>query len=80
MSKLTLHVDHELITAAKQEAALRRTSLSRLVSDFFGILTNSGASKEAPGLPPVTASLRGCLRGAKAEREDYIDYLEKKHS
>lgn len=80
MSKLTLHVDDELIAAAKEEAVSRRTSVSKLVSDFFRVLSATRSSKPDMSLPPITSSLRGCLRGSKADLEDYIDHLEKKHS
>ena len=80
MSKLTLHVDEELIAAAKQEAASRNTSVSKLVSDYFRALSSNYPGADKQSLPPVTRSLAGCLRGADAGIEDYIDHLEAKHS
>ena len=80
MAKLTLHVPDSLIAAAKREAASRRTSVSKLVSDYFRAFGPEAGDGPAGPLPPVTASLVGCIRGADAERETYIDYLERKHS
>ena len=79
MSKLTLHVPERLIAAAKLEAARRKTSVSKMVGDYFRAF--EGRTEGAAGaLPPVTSSLVGCIRGAKDDRETYIDYLEGKHA
>lgn len=80
MSKLTLHVDDQLITLAKEEAASRGTSVSKLVSDFFRVLASKPPHPHETHLPPVTSSLLGCLEGADSDTENYIDYLEEKHS
>lgn len=81
MAKLTLHVPDNLVVAAKREAAHRRTSVSRLVSDYFRAFgSDSQRVEEAGRLPPVTASLVGCIRGADPGREAYVDYLERKHT
>ena len=82
MSKLTPHVPGSLIAAAKREAARREVSVSKVVSDDFRSLAAS-ASDHVPGpVPPITASLVGCLKGKDpdAEHEAYIDHLEQKHS
>ena len=80
MAKLTLHVSDRLVAAAKREAASRRTSVSRLVSDYFRAFSATTSSGLRPGLPPITASLVGCIRSADEDRESYVDYLELKHS
>lgn len=85
MSKLTLHVDDHLIRAAKEEASARKTSVSKLVSDYFRVLgARSLRKSEQVSLPPITASLLGCIRGADSGVEDpveaYVDYLEDKHA
>ena len=80
MGKLTLHVDDELIIAAKDEASVRNTSVSKMVSDFFLILSADGGDDKIVGLPPVTESLLGSIRGSDTEKSDYIDFLEEKHS
>lgn len=83
MAKLTLHIPDELVEAAKNEAANRSVSLSKLVSDFFRALssTEGRSPPEEPELGPITSSLYGCLDSAvEHTREDYMNYLEKKHS
>lgn len=80
MGKLTLHVPDDLVAAAKREAASRRTSVSKLVSDYFRAFGGVSAGAGLGRLPPLTASLAGCIRGADADRAAYIDYLERKHS
>jgi len=79
MAKLTLHVPDELVAAAKSEASERSVSVSKLVSDFFR------SFKQADGnglsdLAPITQSLVGCIKKDDGAQEQYIDYLEEKHS
>lgn len=82
MSKLTLHVPDELVAAAKSEATARRVSVSKLVSDFFTTLSKKHptADPEIERLAPRTRRLAGCIAATDADVEDYIDYLERKHS
>ena len=81
MAKLTLHVPDRLVVAAKREAANRNTSVSRLVSDYFRAFEATSTGDSGGGLPPITASLVGCIRGSDdSSRESYVDYLEQKHS
>ena len=77
-TKLTLRLEEELIEQAKAYAAHAGKSVSQLVADYFKQLT-TGPSKPLPQSPPVTQSLRGLLRGAQLEEEEYKKYLEKKH-
>ena len=81
MAKLTLHVPEELVAAAKKEAAIRHVSVSKLVTDFFRNLAISTQNEEPASdinLAPRTQRLSGSI--PSAETEDYIDYLEEKHS
>ncbi|MEM9478962.1 MAG: DUF6364 family protein [Verrucomicrobiota bacterium] len=79
MAKLTLHVPEELVAAAKSEAAARKVSVSKLVSDFFRHLAQRGNGPEDDHqLAPRTQRLAGCI--PDADVEEYVDYLEKKHS
>lgn len=82
MSKLTLHVPQELVSAAKSEAAARHVSVSKLVSDFFAALaaTPSATAPESKSLAPRTRRLLRCIPEADADVEEYINYLERKHS
>lgn len=79
MSKLTLHVSDPLIDAAKREAGRRGTSVSKLVSDYFRAFAAPPSADSGESLPPVTASLVGCIRDADDSRESYLEFLEKKH-
>jgi len=80
MAKLTLHVTEHLVSVAKSEAAARRVSVSKLVSDFFAFLasTRNDSEPNLNRLAPRTRRLAGCI--PKADFEEYIHYLERKHS
>ncbi len=78
-TKLTLRLEHDLIEAAKQEAAARDTSVSKLFASFIRSLSPTPSPQDNTDYPPITASLIGSLAGAKVAKEDYIDYLEEKH-
>lgn len=82
MPKLTLHIQDELISVAKNEATERKTSVSKLVSDFFRALAAEDSPNSSLKLPPITASLVGCLEhiSDQSDREDYRDHLESKHA
>jgi hypothetical protein len=80
MGKLTLHVPDRLVAAAKREAANRKSSLSKMVSDYFRAFEGGPAVGSGVALPPITNSLVGCIRGSKDDLESYIDHLERKHS
>jgi hypothetical protein len=82
MSKLTLHVPEELVSAAKHEAAARRVSVSKLVSDYFASLAASRTTlaPEIGNLAPRTRRLARCIPAGDADVEDYIDHLERKHT
>lgn len=76
-TKLTLRLDEELILNAKAYSKKSGKSLSRIVGDYFSLLTSSPGPDA--GLPPVVLSLRGALRGCGVDVEDYERYLEEKH-
>jgi len=78
MSKLTLSVDEDVVARAKRYAEKRGTSVSQLVERYLDALSRSPAVKDE-GLAPVTRRLVGVLRGVKFDREEYIDYLERKY-
>jgi len=81
--KLTLRMDENLIDVAKKEADHRGKSLSRMVADYFSALAGSRRKflegKRKP-LPPLTAALTGCLKGAKVDERAYRRYVEKKYT
>jgi len=77
-SKLTLRLDDKLIREAKSFAAEAEVSMSKLVADYFRLLM-AGKSTARVTAAPVTRSLRGILKGARADREYYLAHLETKH-
>lgn len=82
MSKLTLHVPEDLVSAAKREAAVRHVSVSKLVSDFFASLASNklASEPEIHRLAPITRRLAGCLPETDTNLKSYVDHLERKHS
>ena len=79
-TKLTLRLDEELVRRAKAHAKREGKSLSQIVSDYFSLLKQpSGENREAEPGAPLTQSLRGILRGAEVDEEDYRRHLDEKH-
>lgn len=79
-TKLTLQLDDELIARAKAHAKKRGKSVSQLVADYFRILEK--VEQKPPSTKkysPITESLRGALRGAKVDEDDYSRYLAEKY-
>ena len=56
--KLTLTLDKRVIQSAKEYAARNRTSLSRMVEQYFRSLT-SGSEFDEESVPPITRELTG---------------------
>ena len=78
MSKLTLSVDEDVVAAAKRYAEQQGTSVSKLVQRYLDAVARPGKlSRE--DLPPITRRLSGVLKGVKFDREEYIDYLDRKY-
>ncbi|CAN5150664.1 DUF6364 family protein [soil metagenome] len=86
-TKLTLRLDDSLIEAAKEEAARRGTSLSRLVGELFQSLPASressalekGRNGGEAALGERTSRLLGALREDAVDPEAYKRHLEEKH-
>ena len=82
-TKLTLRIDDELIERAKSYSLRTGKSVSQLVSDYIKMLPEPGrergAEKAGALLTPIVRSLKGSLRGAKIDQEDYRRHLEDKH-
>lgn len=78
MSKLTLSVDEKVVERAKRYAAKQGTSVSRLVENYLHALSRPPAVVDGE-LPPNLKRLRGILKGEKYDREEYIEYLERKY-
>ena len=82
-SKLTLRMESDLIEAAKKVADDRKTSLSRLVAEYFRALLVSEPSEGSGSLPPKTRSLLGALRSdahPEPTEADHAAHLERKYS
>ena len=76
-TKLTLRMDERLVKGAKEYAARAGKPLSQLVAEYFSAITSRN---EAPSeLTPTVSRLRGSLRGAGIDPDDYRSYLERKH-
>ncbi|MBN1106786.1 MAG: hypothetical protein JXL84_25510 [Deltaproteobacteria bacterium] len=57
---------------AKREARRRGKSVSRMVAEYFGALSEEVTPRAT--LPPVTASLFGLLKGKPVSEEDYLKH------
>jgi len=77
-TKLTLRMDGELIRKAKDYSEKTGKSLSQMVADYFDRLTVEKEERYEPSTP-ITRSLRGALRGAMVNEDDYRRHLEEKH-
>ena len=78
MSKLTLSVDADVVAGAKRYAEQQGTSVSQLVENYLDALARPPAV-DNERLPGSLRRLRGILKGVKFDREEYIDYLERKY-
>ena len=80
-TKLTLRLDERLVRRAKAHAKREGKSLSQVVADYFSLLKQPGGGNgEAEAAAPLTQSLRGILRGAEVDEEDYRRHLDEKYS
>jgi hypothetical protein len=77
MPKLTLSVDGEVIERAKRYAEKRGTSVSKLVQTFLDNVSAPPSTRDE--LSPITRRLYGALRGSRASKKDYLDYLARKY-
>ena len=77
-TKLTLRMDDRLVKRAKAYAKKTGKSVSRMVADYFSVLASRSADRDED-LTPTVRSLKGALRGADVDIEDYRTYLRDKH-
>ena len=77
-TKLTLRLEDDLILQAKIFAKASGKSVSQIVADYFALLVEEKAGENIQ-LTPIVRSLKGALRGANIDIEDYHDYLEDKY-
>ena len=76
-TKLTLRMDDQLIRGAKAYAARAGKSLSQVVAEYFSAITSRN---ELPSrLTPTVTALKGALKGAEVDVNDYRAHVEDKH-
>ena len=78
MAKLTLSVDGKVVDVAKKYAALRGTSVSRLVQEYLRLISQAPPNQQG-AIPPILARWRGALRGSRMDVGDYRRYLERRY-
>jgi hypothetical protein len=76
-TKLTLRMDDVLVRQAKTQAARRGKSVSQMFGEF---VVSLGATQRYRGLPPVTGSLLGVMKGHDVSEKDYKAHLREKYS
>ena len=78
-TKLTLTLDNKIIAKAKTYAMKKHKSLSRLVENYFRIITEQPAEKEVT--TPLVRKLSGAIRlkEGQDDAEEYSQYLIKKY-
>jgi len=67
-TKLTLHLDAELIQRAEAFAKQQNKSVSQLVVDYFQSLSRPAKTDK---IPPITQSLIGILQGHQIDEDGY---------
>jgi hypothetical protein len=77
-TKLTLRIDEKLIKAAKKYSAQKGKSVSKLVTEYFQLITNEKL-REEENLTPTVRSLKGILKGKELTEQDYKKHLEEKY-
>jgi hypothetical protein len=78
-TKLTLRIEEELIERVKSYSQKSGKSVSQLFADYIKMLPESGGRQSKPQTTPLVRSLRGLLRGAQIDEEDYRRHLAEKH-
>ncbi len=77
-TKLTLRLDEELIRKAKSHARRIGKPVSKLVEEYFAVLT-APTERGKSELTPRVARLKGILRGADVDEEACRRHLEDKY-
>ncbi len=71
-TKPTLGMDDMMVWEAKTPSASRGKSVSQMFGEFVTALS---AVKRSQGLPPVTKSLLGVMKGRRVSELDYKKHL-----
>ncbi len=77
-SKLTLRMESDLISHAKEVAEKKGKSLSKMVADYFTLITKKEVNQNIE-LPPNVKALSGVLKGCDLDEIDYKKHLEEKY-
>jgi len=75
MAKLTLSVDHRVVSRAKQYAKLRGVSVSEMVETYLAAVAEPPSP--ATGAAPVLRSVRGVLKNG--DINEYRKHLAAKY-
>jgi len=75
MAKLTLSVDHRVVSRAKQYAKRRGVSVSKMVEGYLAAVAEPPSSTTEAA--PILRSIRGILR--HADIDDYRKHLAAKY-
>lgn len=75
MAKLTLSVDDNVVSRAKQYAKSHGVSVSQMVETYLGAVTDPPKVRKTN--TPILDSIRGILKNA--DIADYHKYLESKY-
>lgn len=79
-TKLTLKLNKEVIERAKEYASNRKTSLSRMVEDYFQSLTSENDASEFEISPFVKSITTGTEIPTDLDyKKEYSDYLMEKY-
>lgn len=79
-TKLTLKLDQDIIEKAKQYAAEKKLSLSRLIENYLNSLTSDKPNDDLQISPFVKSLSSGISIPADYDyKKDRADYLEQKH-
>ena len=78
-TKLTLKLDKEIISQAKNYAESKKISLSKLIESYLQLLTKESSSIDK--ISPLVESLSGVIVLPKKydDKNDYADYLTEKY-
>jgi len=78
-SKLTLLIDEDVISNAKDYAQNHGVSLSKMVERYFQFISDSGKKKEI--IPPITKELTGIAKiiSRSTDKELLVNALNKRY-
>lgn len=77
-TKLTLRMESDLINSAKTAAEKKGKSLSKMVADYFTLITKTEVEQKND-IPPNVKALSGILKGSGLDENAYKKHLEEKY-